>query len=287
LEVKRLEIRRCVQSAFSTVLYWQRVIQARVEDVQIAENGVAVAKARLAAGDAIPAEVGQAEMELGRARLEFEQATSRRAQAIEALVTTSGDPTLHVESLEGSLEGSLALPTLESLAVRLEQSPFIGAAEADIAVQRARIDLADTQRIPDVSLDMAYRRVGVENTVDVGVRVPIPLFNRYQGGIREARADFVAAEARARSARNALALELQTAYRTLARAIAAATLLREEILPRAESVLRSAETRYASGDISLAELLPIRRDWTRARLDYLETLNDVTQAWAALSAYLY
>lgn len=287
LEVKRLEIRRRVQSAFATVLYGQRVIQARAEDVQIAENGVAVAKARLAAGDAIPAEVGQAEVELGRARLEFEQATSRRAQAIEALVTTIGDPTLHVESLEGSLEGSLALPTLESLAVRLEQSPFIGAAEADIAVQRARIDLADTQRIPDVSLDLAYRRVGVENTVDVGLRVPIPLFNRYQGGIREARADFVAAEARARSARNALALELQTSYRTLARAIAAAQLLREEILPRAESVLKSAETRYASGDISLAELLPIRRDWTRARLDYLEALNDVTQAWAALSPYLY
>jgi hypothetical protein len=57
LEVKRLEIRRRVQSAFATVLYSQRVIQGRAEDVQIAENGVAVAKARLAAGDAIPAEV--------------------------------------------------------------------------------------------------------------------------------------------------------------------------------------------------------------------------------------
>jgi outer membrane protein, heavy metal efflux system len=209
------------------------------------------------------------------------------AQAIEALVTAIGDPTLHVELLEGSLEGSLALPTLESLATRLEQSPFIGAADADISVQRARIDLADTQRIPDVSLDLSYRRIGdIENTVDVGVRVPIPLFNRYQVRIREARADFVAAEARARSVRNELTLELQTSYRTLARAIAAAQLLREEILPRAESVLRSAETRYANGDISLAELLPIRRDWTRARLDYLEALNEVTQAWAALSPYV-
>ena len=90
---------------------------------------MAVAKARLAAGDAIPAEVGQAEVELGRARLEFEQATSRRAQAIEALVTAIGDPTLQVEFLEGSLEGSLALPTLEALATRLEQSPFIAVAE--------------------------------------------------------------------------------------------------------------------------------------------------------------
>jgi outer membrane protein, heavy metal efflux system len=287
-EGKRLEIRRRVQSAFATVLQGERAIQTRAEDVRIAENGVAVAKARLAAGDTIPAEVGQAEVELGQARLALEQATSRRAQAIEALVTAIGDPTLHVESLEGSLDGSLALPTLESLATRLAQSPFIGAVEADIAVQRARIELAEIQRIPDVSLDLLYRRVGdVENTVDVGVRVPIPLFNRYQGRIREARADFVAAEARARSTRNELARELQTSYRTLATAIAAAKLLREEILPRAESVLRSAETRYASGDISLAELLPIRRDWTRVRLDYLDALQDVMQAWAALSPYLY
>jgi cobalt-zinc-cadmium efflux system outer membrane protein len=287
LEVRRLEVRRQVQSAFASVLHGQRIIQTRAEDVRIAENGVAVAKARLAAGDAIPAEVGQAEVELGQARLALEQATSRRLQAIEALATAIGDPTLHLESMEGSLEEPLALPTLEALAARLEESPFMAAAEADIAVQRARIDLAETQRIPDVSLELLYRRVGdVENTVDVGLRVPIPLFNRSQGSIREAKADFVAAEARARSARNALALELQTAYRTLASAIAAATLLREEILPRAESVLSSAETRYASGDISLAELLPIRRDWTRVRIEYVDALQDVMQAWAALSPYL-
>jgi cobalt-zinc-cadmium efflux system outer membrane protein len=288
LEVKRLEVRRRVQSAFATVLQGERVIQTRAEDVRIAENGAAVAKARLAAGDAIPAEVGQAEVEWGQARLALEQATSRRVQAIEALVTAIGDPTVRVESLEGALEGSLALPTLEALATRLEHSLFIAAAEADIAVQHARIDLADTQRIPDVSLELLYRRIGdVENTVDVGLRVPIPLFNRYQGRIREVRADFVATEARARSARNELTLELQTSYRMLARAKAAATLLRDEVLPGAENVLRSAETRYASGDISLAELLPIRRDWTRVRLDYLDALQDVMQAWAALSPYLY
>jgi outer membrane protein TolC len=51
--------------------------------------------------------------------------------------------------------------------------------------------------------------------------------------------------------------------------------------------LSSAETRYASGDISLAELLSIRRDWTRVRLEYLDALQDVMQAWAALSPYLY
>jgi outer membrane protein TolC len=70
------------------------------------------------------------------------------------------------------------------------------------------------------------------------------------------------------------------------RAIATATVLREEMLPRAERVLQGAEARYRAGDMSLTELLPLRRDWIRVRLDYLEALHDVMQAWAELSPYL-
>ena len=58
---------------------------------------------------------------------------------------------------------------------------------------------------------------------------------------------------------------------------------RKQGIERAEWVCARV---VANGDISLAELLPIRRDWTRARLDYLEALNEVTQAWAALSPYV-
>jgi cobalt-zinc-cadmium efflux system outer membrane protein len=285
---KRWDVLMGVQSAFATALYWQRVIEARAEDVRLAENGVAAAKTRLAAGDAIPAEVGQTEVELGRAQLDLERATSMQAQAMEALVTAIGEPSLEVGALEGGLEQPLVLPSLESLRARFDQSPAVAASEADIAVQKARVELAEAQRTPDVSLDLSYRRLGdVENAFDVGVRLPIPLFNRFQGSIQEARAELAAAEARGHLVRNELGRELQASYRKLARAVASAKLLREDILPRAESVLQGAETRYRNGDISLAELLPIRRDWTRARLDYLEALNDVMQAWTALLPYLY
>jgi outer membrane protein, heavy metal efflux system len=285
---KRWEILMGVQSAFATALYWQRVIEARAEDVRLADNGVSAARARLAAGDAIPAEVGQTEVELGRAQLELERATSMQAQAMEALVTAMGEPSLEVGTLEGGLEQPLVLPSPESLRARLDQSPAVAASEAEIAVQKARLELAEAQRTPDVSLELSYRRLGnVENALDVGMRLPIPLFNRFQGSIQEARAELAAAEARGRSVRNELGRELQAAHRTLSRAVASAKLLREDILPRAESVLQGAETRYRSGDISLAELLPIRRDWTKARLDYLEALNDVMQAWTALLPYLY
>lgn len=40
------------------------------------------------------------------------------------------------------------------------------------------------------------------------------------------------------------------------------------------------------GNISLSELLQLRRDWAAVELSYLESLRDVMQAWAALSPYV-
>jgi cobalt-zinc-cadmium efflux system outer membrane protein len=287
LAVQRLEIRRRVQSAFATALYRQRAVQMRAEDVRSAENGVTVATARLAAGDAIPAEVAQVEIELQRAQLELESAISRRDEALKTLLTAIGEASLQVEAVEGTLEHTLTVPALESLMARVQHSPFVAVVHAESAVQRTRLELAEAQRTPDVHLDLAYRRLGdIDNAIDLGLRVPLALFDRQQGRIQEARAELAAAEAQTRVVLNELTLDLRTAHSQLVRAIATATRLQQDILPRAERVLQSAETRYTTGDISLAELLPIRRDWLRARLDALDALHDVMHAWAVLSPYV-
>jgi cobalt-zinc-cadmium efflux system outer membrane protein len=288
LAATRLDVRMRVQSAFATALYWQRVVQAREEDARSAANGVALAQARLAAGDTIPAEVAQAEMELRRAELERDNATSSAAQALDVLGVTLGDATLQVASLDGTLEETLTVPALSSLAARLEESPFLAAVTAEIAVQRAQLDVVQAQRTPDVTLDLFYRRLGDrDNAMDVGVRLPLHVFDRGQGRLQATRAELAAAEARARTVRNEQSLRLQTAHRKLARAVAAATVLRREMLPRAERVLQSAETRYRAGDMSLTELVPLRREWTRVRVEYLDALHEVMQAWAELSPYLW
>ena len=38
--------------------------------------------------------------------------------------------------------------------------------------------------------------------------------------------------------------------------------------------------------MSLTELVPVRREWTRVRVEYLDALHEVMQAWAALSPYI-
>lgn len=288
LAARRIEIHRRVQGAFATALYLDEVLKVETRSVQIAENGLQATNARLAAGDALPEDVARAEMELERARLELERAQSLREQAQAELRAAIGDPNLGAMRIEGVLEAALELPTLEALSTRLAGHPSVAAAEADVSVQRARVELAQMQRIPDVNLDLFYRRLEVShrNSFDVGIAIPLPLLDRNQGNIREAQASVAAAEARVRSTRNELERELRQAHTRLASALADARALREIILPRADIVLRAFEGRYAAGDASLTDLLPVRREHTTAELARLEALRLVMEAWAALASYL-
>jgi cobalt-zinc-cadmium efflux system outer membrane protein len=137
-------------------------------------------------------------------------------------------------------------------------------------------------------VELLYHRLEASsaNTFDVGLSVPLPLFNRNQGKLREARAEVAAAEARSRMTQNELTTRLRESYLQLTGALASSRTLKTEILGKADTVLKTAEARYAAGDISLTEILPVRRDWAAVQLSYLESLRDVMQAWAGLQPYL-
>jgi outer membrane protein, heavy metal efflux system len=220
--------------------------------------------------------------------VELRRSEAMREHAMVELKATLGDPTLSVKTLNGNLDATFEIPTLESLAANLSASPEVALAGAEVRARQARVDLAKAERIPDVRVEILYRRLQAskENSFDVGLSIPIPLFDRNQGRMREARAEVAAAEARSRATQNALSVRLHEAHAQLTAALANSRALNADVLPRADIVLKGAEARFTAGDIGLIELLPVRRDWATVQLTYLESLRDVMQSWAELSTYL-
>lgn len=288
LELRRRDMRRRVHSAFATALYQEKALLSQKEIVAGAEKVAVTTKARLHAGDALPEDMARAEMEAARVNVELRRTEAMRKKAMFELSAAIGDPALSVESLDGTLEVAFELPALELLAEELASHPSTALADADVRANNARVDLANAERIPDVKVELLYRRLQAEkeNAFDVGLTLPLPLFDRNQGRRREARAEAAAAEARSRSMQNDLALRLRATHAQLTTALDNSRALKTQFLPRAETVLKSTEARYNAGDISLSEVLPIRRDWAEVQLTYLESLRDVMQAWAALTPYV-
>lgn len=288
LEVVRRDLRKRVHSAFATALYQEQAYQTQSQIAHYSERAVALTKARVAAGDTVPEDLARVEMEFARTQVELRRAATMREQSQFALAAAMGDTNLKVKSLAGSLDTTFELPTLESLATSLSAQPELQLAEAGVRASNARVDLARAERIPDVKVEALYHRLEgtKENTVDIGLSIPLPLFDRNQGKLREARAEVAAAEARSRLTENELNLRLRESHAQLTSALATTRALQTEILPRAEAILKAAEARYAAGDASLTELLPARRDWAALQLSHLESLRDVMQAWAEVSGYV-
>lgn len=282
----RADLHRKIRGAFATALSLEQAWSILRDSRELFRQSVSMLESRVRAGDAIPADLAQAEVAGLSASLEMDRVEGQRKQALRGLAEALGDPSLTITSLEGDLEAALEVPTLESLTARLATNPRLQAAEAAVALQAARLELAEARRIPDVSLDLFYRRLEQTNqhAFDVGLSVPLPFFNRSQGSVQAALAEQTAAEARVRATRNELVTELHGAHMRLERALARALMLRDEILPRAEVVLASVEARFKAGDASLAETLPTRREWARLRLDRVEALRDVMVAWSKLTA---
>lgn len=288
LEVKRREIHRRVRSAFATALYQEQAHQAQQQIHKNSAQAVSITQARAEVGDALREDVARVQMEQAGAQLELQRVAALRDQAMLALASAIGDATLDVASLEGSLETAFDIPTLESLAANLPAQPEMALAEADLRAQQARVDLAKAERIPDVKIELLYHRLEATqaNTLDLGLSIPLPLFNRNQGRLRAARAEVAAAEARRRLTRNELTTRVKESHRQLTTALAASRTLKTEILPRVETVLKGAEARYTAGDASLADILPVRRDWATMQLAYLESLRDAMLAWVEVKTVL-
>jgi cobalt-zinc-cadmium efflux system outer membrane protein len=282
------QLRKRVQGSFATALYQESAFQAQGRITDGLASAVAVTKARLDAGDVIPQDLARTEMELARAEVELRRSESLRKQGLIALAAAVGDPDLEVKSVEGSLDVAFEVPTLDSLAANLSLQPELQAAEAGVRASAARVDLAKAERIPDVKVETLYRRLEVtgQNTFDLGLNIPLPWFNRNQGRLREARSEALAAEARARNTANEMNLNLRESYIALITGLDNLKTFRTQILPRAETVLKSAELRYAAGDSALTDLLPVRRDWAAVHLSYLETLREVMQSWAEVASFL-
>jgi len=287
LEALTLDVRRAVRGAFAGALYAQEVVQLRTSLLDVAERRVELVQHRVAAGDEVEDAMLRVELEAVTAQHEFERADTNLGQALVALTKAVGNPHLDFGHLEGDFSSAFELPELEELLSRLESNPTLLAASAGSAAARARFDLARDLASPDLDLGLFYRRTGAgTNALDLGISMPIAVFDRGQGRITEARAGILDAQSRERSARLSLDTGLRGAWQRAQAAWRHLELLETEVLPRAEQLAERSELRYGAGDVSLDELLRRRAQWTGVQLGHLETLHETMLAWAELTAFL-
>ena len=188
----------------------------------------------------------------------------------------------------GQVVGDLARianpPPFRAITAAIDANPQLMRWTALRAQRDAELLAARLKPFPDVRVTAGWRhhRDTNDNAVRLGIAIPIPLFDRNQGGIVEAQEARAKVEAERAAARAALILTLGRAYETLVGSANEVRLLRVSALENARRALEAIESGYAQGRFTLLEVLDAQSTATQAALREAEALINFHTSMAVL-----
>ncbi|MDX2032122.1 MAG: TolC family protein [Blastocatellia bacterium] len=178
-------------------------------------------------------------------------------------------------AIGGELRFAPVVVELASLRQKaLSNRPDLQAAERGAALAERRIALEKARGIPDITPFAGYKRVGVDNTIQFGVTIPLRISNKNEGEIARAIADEKVAGTEVALARNRVLAEVESAYRAYETARAQVDTFQRELLAQADESREMAEFAYREGATDLLPLLEAQRTRADIRQQYLRTLFD-------------
>ena len=164
--------------------------------------------------------------------------------------------------------------------------PVLIAASRDIAVADADTAVANSNRSPNWTWEVAYQQRGgaYSNMVSVGVSIPLPI-NRKNRQDRDA-SEKAELGTRARlmyeDAQRQVEADIRTQSANLASGRERIANLTHSLLPVADQRVQLAAAAYRTGTGSLADTFAARRAQLDAELQVLDLQRDVSQTWAQL-----
>ncbi|MFQ5646546.1 MAG: TolC family protein [bacterium] len=273
-EAKRLDILTQTAKAFVTVLAAQKRLALTEDLVRLSEQVFLTAQAKQKAGKVSRLEVKRAEIPLSTNKIAWQKAQRKLAAARKILAATWGSTTPAFDRVEGELETIHKLPSLQQLTELISQNPDIARWSMEMELRRANIELEKARAIPDLTVMPGFRRIEEtdDNALVLRLAIPIPIFNRNQGGILEAHEQRFKAKESRRQAKLMVKTRLARIYQALSASYIAATNLKTEVLPSAKWAYDAAQEGYSQGKFGYLDVLGAQKTLFETRGQYIDEL---------------
>lgn len=285
-EVARADVFAQTARAFYTVLAAQEHVRLSDTLAGLAGQAHETIKTLVQAGKVSGIEESRSQVELSQLAIERESATSELRAARIELAGNWGSNNPQFSAATGSFPDTFAPPPADDLKAVLDQSPYLTRWIAELERRDALVGLARANGKPDLTVTFGVRstgRSGVssrdwglssadgltlgrggadsdrDTSVVLGFSIPLPLFNRNQGSIKEAEylADKAADERRAVEA--GITNALTAGYERAAATHAAYQTLKNTMIPTAQEAFDAVQEGYRAGKFGLLDVLLAQR----------------------------
>ena len=272
---------------YDVILAEQRLI---LSDRFIALNRqlLDVTKDRLEAGDIPELEMNMVKVELARsegARIDVEKALNRNQAKLWTLMGLSlGESPATAGTFETESSMTKNLAELKQLANG--KRPDLKALEAEKSRCESDIILAQAESIPNLTAGLAVKRDtttmeigGIEGkdtayTIGLKLSMPIPVFDKNQAGVQEARAKRSSTESRLLAVTRNAEQEVETAYASFLNSEKVLSLYKSNIIPQLEENLKLTQEAYRLGEVGILTVIQEQKKFFEVNDGYLTALHD-------------
>ncbi len=275
-EARRLDVATETAARFVRVLEIQHRVDFAERAGALAEESRRVIDRRVQIGEVSPIDEIKARLESESARIAADRLKRELDAARRELsaMWDESEPAFGV--VLGSLDELVPVPSLLVLADRLEAHPEVLRWVAETERRAAAVKLERAQAVTNINAGLGVRYMNdIDDAVLVGeVSLPIPAFDRNQGGILTARLQAAQAVDEGRASRRALATRLVREHSRLTSAYHEAQSIESTLLPAARDAYKATHRAYEEGKLPYLSVLDAQRTMFETESQRLEALAE-------------
>jgi cobalt-zinc-cadmium efflux system outer membrane protein len=289
LRAVQMRVVNDVRMHFYDVLVAQQAQHLSKQLLGVAEEGAKAAEQLQSALEGNRIDLLQAQIEVQSSSIAAANALNRYQAAWRKLAAVIGMPFLPPQPLAGDLHA--AVPKLDYGATidRLyAESPERATALSEALRARWTLQRELAQPVPNVNVQtlLQQNQVNGEANISVQATLPLPLWNRNQGGVRRAQAEVAAAQTNVSRVELDLQQRLAAAFERYSNAAQQVERYEKTILPAAEETLRLVTAGWQQGEFDYLRRLTSQRTYFQANLDYLKALGELRSSVVEIEGLL-
>ncbi|MEX2093911.1 MAG: TolC family protein [Pirellulales bacterium] len=288
LAAMQLRVQTDVRKAYYSALVAQRRADLAAELVRVSGEAVKASQELLQAEEIPQAGLLQTQVEQQSAAIVALTAQNEKQASWRRLSAVVGSD-LTIQQLSGDVGQLPALLDWDEQLIRVTStSPEVSAALAELARAQMALERARVEPVPDISTQFLVQFDNSTQDTIAGVQMgmPLPIWNRNQGGIRQAEAEIT--QARRNMDRVGLDLKqrLSAAFQEYTTARSQAETYSTQILPTAKQTFELVQRGYRLGELGYLDLLTAQRTYSQTNLAYLDALGALWRSWADIEGLL-
>ena len=282
----RRQVAAGVAERFYRVLALQQRVDLEAQAAKLFDDTATAIQKRRAAGEDTRLDANVALVEAERARNQLAIAEEQLLDARNALATELQLPPSGLPRAVGDLATRNRRYSLEELLALADAQPKLRALAARENSAGARLELERAAVYPDVTLGVFAGREGLgaarENLTTFTVSLPLPLFNRNDAGIGQARTALNQTQIERQAAARDARASVNVLWARLASLESRVRRLQESVLPALADNQQLLLKSQRAGQIGLLELIVVNRQALDAQRDLIDALIDYYGTRAAL-----